>query len=182
MNRKLKMLPLLAAAATLALAGPAGATAAAHADPQGDVSGAGDPRADITGVDVNYGGGTITLGLTLATPEAPTTRNWIEGDSGIYWTLFHPSGAEYEANFSAFDDGLYGSLFDEAEKEVCRGQVKAAYTADQRYTVTFPASCLGSPANLEITSEIGYDDIAAGKGASEDSAPDDGESCCIVTP
>jgi hypothetical protein len=174
--------PLMVAAATLAFQVPAGATATSYADPAGDPDGAGDARADITRMDINYAGGTVTVGLTLANPEAPTSRNWIDGDSGIYWTLLHPNGQEYEVNFSSFDDGLYGSMFDEQEKEVCRGQVKAAYGADKRYTATFPASCLGNPANLLVTADMTYDDIASGRGPSEDLAPDDEEFCCAVTP
>lgn len=181
MKQKVMVFPLLVAAAALAVHGSAGATAASYTDPQGDVAGAGDSRADIIGVDVNYSGGTITMGMTLVNPEAPTSRNWVDGDSGIYWTVFHPSGAEYDVNFSAFDDGLYASLSDDDDKEVCKGMAKAAFGADKRYSVSFPSSCLGDPASFTITSEIGYDDIASGRGASEDSAPDDLNDCCVVT-
>ncbi|MGH9023680.1 MAG: hypothetical protein ACRDV9_11390, partial [Acidimicrobiia bacterium] len=90
-------------------------------------------------------------------------------------------GAEYDVNFSAFDDGLYASLSDDDDKEVCKGMAKAAFGADKRYSVSFPSSCLGDPASFTITSEIGYDDIASGRGASEDSAPDDLNDCCVVT-
>ena len=181
MKRRTMFLPLALAAATLALPVPAGATSASHTDPRGDVSGAGDPRSDIIGVDITNTGGTVTVGMSLANPEVPTSRNWVEGDTGIFWTLF-VGETEYEVNFSSFDDGLYGSMFDEAEKEMCKGQVKAAYGADKRYTASFPSSCLGDPPELSVTSEMGYDDIASGRGPSEDVAPDDSEDCCTVTP
>lgn len=182
MKRKSMALPLLVAAAALAgPASPAGATSASHADPKGDVTGAGDPRADITAVDIDYSGGRVSVGMTLVNPEAPTSRNWIEGDTAIFWTLV-VGGTEYEVNFSSFDDGLYGSVFDAAEKEVCRGQAKAAYGADKRYTVSFPSSCLGNPASMMMSGEIGYDDIASGRGPSEDFTPDGDDDCCMVTP
>src|SRR5688572_14970636 len=110
MSRKMLVIPLIFAAATLALQAPAGATAAGHDDPVGDANGAKDPRGDAIKVDINYAGGTITVGVLAANPEAPTTRNWIDGDSGIDWTVFHPNGEEYLVNFSAFADGLSGSL------------------------------------------------------------------------
>lgn len=179
---KIRLVPLLVAAATLVVPVPVHAGTGTAADPRGDVTGAGDPRSDITAVDISYAAGSVTLGMTVAQPEKPSSRNWVEGDTGILWTIFHPSGGEYEANFSAFDDGPAGSLFDPADTELCKGQVSAQYTPDGRYTVTFPASCLGDPASLSITSELGYDDIAAGKGPSEDVAPDGYEECCSVTP
>lgn len=182
MSRKTLVIPLLFAAATLALQVPAGATAASHDDPAGDATGAKDPRGDAIKVDINYAGGTITVGVLAANPEAPTTRNWIDGDSGIDWTLFHPNGQEYLVNFSAFADGLSGSLFDEKEKELCKGQAKATFGSDKRYVVSFPAACLQNPATLTVTAELTYDDIASGRGKSEDHAPDNEEDCCEVTP
>jgi len=177
-----RTLVVLVAVATLVSLPSAQATTASHTDPTGDVTGAGDARADIVTVDAAYAGGTITLGLAVAKPEAPSSRNWVDGDTGIFWTIFHPSGAEFEANFSAFDDGPSGSLFDENEVVVCDDQVSATFGTDGRYSVSFPSSCLGDPASISVTAEIGYDDIAAGKGPSEDVAPDNEEECCSVAP
>lgn len=182
MTRKTLVIPLAFAAATLAFpVPPAGATAASHNDPTGDATGAKDPRGDATVVDIDYSSGTITVGIQAANPETPTTRNWIDGDSGIDWTLFHPNGQEYLVSFSAWSDGLHGYVFDEAEKELCKGQGRATF-ANGRYAVSFPAACLGNPANLTVTAELTYDDIASGRGKSEDHAPDNEEDCCEVTP
>ena len=180
-KRRSLLIPLVLAAATLAWPAPAQATSASHQDPVGDATGAKDPRADITTVDVSYIGGMITVGLTVVNPEPPTSRNWIDGDSGIFWTVF-VNDDEYEVNFSAFEDGLSGALYDPQEKEICNGQAKATFGADNRYVVTFPASCLGNPPEITITSELTYDDIASGRGISEDVAPDNEEDCCDVTP
>ena len=182
MNRRTLLIPLVLAAATLAIPLPAQATSANHNDPTGDAAGAKDPRADVTVVDISYTGGTITVGAAVVNPETPTTRNWTDGDSAVIWTLFHPNGQEYEVNFSPFNDGLYGSVFDPQDKHICQGQSKATFGADKRYVVSFPASCLGDPAHLTVTVEFTYDDIAAGKGKTEDVAPDNEVECCRVTP
>lgn len=181
MTRKLLAVPLLVATATMVFQLPAGAASAAIDDPTGDAKGSGDARADITKVGISYTGGTITLATAVANPEAPNTRNWIDGDSSAEWTLFHPDGGEYWANLSAFASGLSGSLWTEQDKELCKGQVKAAFT-DGKYMVSFPAACLNNPKDLSIAGDIAYDDIAAGRGKSEDSAPDDEGECCKVTP
>jgi hypothetical protein len=181
MTRKFWAFPLLLAAATLVFPLPAEATSAAHDDPTGDATGSKDPRADITKVGISYVGGTITLATAVVNPEAPTTRNWIDGDSSVEWTIFHPDGGEYWANFSAFATGLAGSLWTEQDKELCKGQVKPSF-ADGKYSVSFPASCLNNPKELSISGDIAYDDIAAGRGKSEDAAPDDEGECCKVTP
>lgn len=181
MTRKTLAIPLVIAALTLAFQLPAGATSASIDDPTGDPDGAKDPRADITKVGISYVGGTITLATAVVNPEAPTTRNWVDGDSSIDWTIFHPDGGEYWANFSAFASGPAASLFTEQDKELCKGQVKPSF-ADGKYSVSFPASCLNNPADLSIASDIAYDDIASGRGKSEDKAPDDEGECCKVTP
>lgn len=181
MTRKLLAVPLLVAAATLAFQLPAGATSASHDDPTGDPNGSKDPRADITKVGISYIGGTITLATTVVNPEAPTSRNWVDGDSSVEWTIFHPDGGEYWANFSSFATGLAGSLWTEQDKELCKGQVKPSF-ANGTYSVSFPASCLSDPKELSISGDIAYDDIASGRGKSEDAAPDDEGECCKVTP
>jgi hypothetical protein len=152
----------------------AGVSEAKFTDPPGDPSGAKDDRADIIGVEATEVDGLVTL----ANPEAPTTRNWIEGDSALLITIYQASGYEYEGNFSSFDDGLYGSIFDEDEKELCKGKVHSAYLADQRYTLTFPTSCVGSPTWLSFAAEMTYDDVASGRGPSEDIAPENYDPCC----
>ena len=181
MTRKTLVIPLALAALTLVFPMPAGATVAAADDPTGDSSGAKDPRADITKVGIAYVGGTITLATAVVNPEAPTSRNWIDGDTSVDWTIFHPDGGEYWANFSAFATGPAASLWTEQDKELCKGQVKPSF-ADGKYSVSFPASCLADPKNLTISTDIAYDDIAAGRGKSEDAAPDDEGECCGVTP
>ena len=181
MTRKSLAFPLLLAAATLVFPLPAEATTAAHDDPTGDPTGSKDPRADITKVGISYVGGTITLATAVVNAEAPTTRNWIDGDSSVEWTLFHPDGGEYWANFSAFASGLSASLWTEQDKELCKGQVKPSF-ADWKYSVSFPASCMNNPKQLSLAGDIAYDDIAAGRGKSEDAAPDDEGECCMVTP
>jgi hypothetical protein len=181
MTRKTLVIPLAVAALTLAFQMPAGATVAAADDPTGDASGAKDPRADITKVGISYIGGTITLATAVVNAEAPTTRNWVDGDTSVDWTIFHPDGGEYWANFSAFASGPAASLWTEQDKELCKGQVKPSF-ADGKYSVSFPASCLNNPKTLSISSDIAYDDIAAGRGKSEDAVPDDEGECCAVTP
>lgn len=181
MTRRLLAIPLLVAVATLALQLPAEATAASQDDPTGDATGGKDPRADITKVGISYVGGTITLATSVVNPEAPTSRNWIDGDTSVEWTIFHPDGGEYSANFSAFAAGPAGSLWTEQEQELCKGQVKPSF-ADGKYSVSFPASCLKDPKELSISGDIAYDDIAAGRGKSEDAAPNDEGECCKVTP
>jgi hypothetical protein len=181
MTRKFLVFPLLLAAATMVFPVPAGATSAAHDDPTGDPNGSKDPRADITKVGISYVGGTITLATAVVNAEAPTTRNWIDGDTSAEWTIFHPDGGEYWANFSAFATGLSGSLWTEQDKELCKESVKPAFV-DGKYTVSFPASCLNNPPKLTISGDIAYDDIASGRGKSEDAAPDDEGECCEVTP
>jgi hypothetical protein len=178
MTRRKLVIPLVIAAATLAFQAPAGATSAHHDDPTGDAK---DPRADITRTGISYVGGTITLATALLNPEAPTSRNWVDGDTSIDWTIFHPDGGEYWANFSAFPQGLAGSLWTEQDKELCKGQVKPSF-ADGKYSVSFPASCLNNPKDLAIASDIAYDDIASGRGKIEDAAPDGEVECCTVTP
>lgn len=179
--RKVLVIPLVLAAAMLTFQPPAGATTASFDDPTGDPKPTNDPRADITKVGISYIGGTITLATALANPEAPTSRNWVDGDTSIDWTIFHPDGGEYWANFSAFASGLAGSLWTEDDKELCKGQVKPSF-ADGKYSVSFPASCLKDPKTLSIASDIAYDDIASGRGKQEDAAPDDEGECCTVTP
>ncbi len=182
MTRKTLAIPLVIAALTLAFQmPPAGATVAAHDDPTGDASGGKDARADITKVGISYVGGTITLATAVVNPEAPTTRNWIDGDSSVEWTIFHPDGGEYWANLSAFASGMDASLWTEQDKELCDDQVKPSF-ADGKYSVSFPASCLNNPKELSISGDIAYDDIASGRGKSEDMAPDDEGECCKVTP
>ena len=89
MTRKILAIPLLVAAATLAFQLPADATSGSHDDPTGDANGSKDARADITKVGISYIGGTITLATTVVNPEAPTSRNWVDGDSSVEWTIFH---------------------------------------------------------------------------------------------
>ena len=181
MTRKLLAIPLAIAALTLAFQLPAGASVASEDDKTGDPTGAKDPRADITKVGISYIGGTITLATALVNSEAPTSRNWVDGDTSIDWTIFHPDGGEYWANFSGFATGPDASLWTEQDKELCKDQVNPSF-ADGKYMVSFPASCLNNPKELTISTDISYDDIAAGRGRSEDAAPDDEGECCKVTP
>ena len=103
MTRKMLVIPLVFAAATLVFpVPPAGATVAAIDDPTGDAKGSKDARADITKVGISYAGGTITLATAVVNAEAPTSKNWIDGDTSVEWTIFHPDGGEYWANFSGF--------------------------------------------------------------------------------
>jgi hypothetical protein len=180
MPRKTLVIAVVLAAATLAFQPPAGATVNSIDDPQGDAKG-GDPRADITKIGISYVGGTITLATSVAKTEAPTSKNWVDGDTSAEWTIFHPDGGEYWANFSGFASGPDASLWTEQDKELCKDSVKPAYV-DGKYTVSFPASCLNNPAKLTISGDIAYDDIASGRGKSEDTAPDDEGECCEVTP
>ena len=181
MPRKTLVIALVIAAATLALQPPAGATVSSFDDPQGDANGGKDARADITKIGISYVGGTITLATSVVKPEAPTSKNWVDGDTSAEWTIFHPDGGEYWANFSGFASGPDASLWTEQDKELCKETVKPAYV-DGKYTVSFPASCQNNPAKLTISADIAYDDIASGRGKSEDAAPDDEGECCEVTP
>ncbi|MGH9011205.1 MAG: hypothetical protein ACRDYF_15335 [Acidimicrobiia bacterium] len=182
MTRKTLVIPLVFAAATLVLFQmPAGATVGSFDDAQGDAKGGKDARADITKIGISYVGGTITLATAVVNPEAPTSKNWVDGDTSVEWTIFHPDGGEYWANFSGFASGPDASLWTEQDKELCKDSVKPSF-ADGKYSVSFPASCLNNPAKLTISGDIAYDDIASGRGKSEDAAPDDEGECCEVTP
>ena len=181
MNRKLLVIALVLASATLSFQAPAGATVGSIDDPTGDAKGGKDPRGDITKVGISYVGGTITLATAVANAEAPTSKNWVDGDTSVEWTIFHPDGGEYWANFSGFASGPDASLWTEQDKELCKDTVKPAFV-DGKYTVSFPASCLNNPAKLTISGDIAYDDLASGRGKSEDAAPDDEGECCEVTP
>ena len=181
MTRKMLVIPLVFAAATLALPMPAGATVGSQDDPTGDAKGGKDARADITKIGISYVGGTITLATAVANAEAPTSKNWVDGDTSVEWTIFHPDGGEYWANFSGFATGPDASLWTEQDKELCKDSVKPSF-ADGKYIVSFPASCLNNPPKLTISGDIAYDDIQSGRGKSEDSAPDDEGECCEVTP
>ncbi|HKY75431.1 MAG TPA: hypothetical protein VJS45_04780 [Acidimicrobiia bacterium] len=181
MTRKTLVIALVLAAASLLFPSPAGATVGSVDDPTGDAKGGKDARADITKVGISYVGGTITLATSVVNPEAPTSKNWIDGDTSVEWTIFHPDGGEYWANFSGFASGPDASLWTEQDKELCKESVKPAFV-DGKYTVSFPASCLNNPPKLTISGDIAYDDIASGRGKSEDAAPDDEGECCEVTP
>lgn len=181
MNRKMLVIALVLASATLSFQPPAGATVASIDDPAGDASGGKDGRGDITKVGISNVGGTITLATAVVNPEAPTSKNWVDGDTSVEWTIFHPDGGEYWANFSGFATGPDASLWTEQDKELCKDTVKPAFV-DGKYTVSFPASCLNNPAKLTISGDIAYDDLASGRGKSEDAAPDDEGECCEVTP
>ena len=181
MARRMLVIPMVIAAASLAFQPPAGATVASHDDPQGDAKGGKDARGDITKVGISYVGGTITLATSVVNAEAPTSKNWVDGDTSVEWTIFHPDGGEYWANFSGFASGPDASLWTEQDKELCDDQVKPSF-ADGKYSVSFPASCLNNPPKLTISGDIAYDDIQSGRGKSEDTAPDDEGECCEVTP
>ena len=181
MTRKTLVFPLVVAALTLGFQLPAGATVASADDKTGDATGGKDPRGDITKVGISYVGGTITLATAVVNAEPPTTKNWIDGDTSVEWTIFHPDGGEYWANFSGFASGPDASLWTEQDKELCKDSVKPSF-ADGKYSVSFPASCLNNPKELTISGDIAYDDIASGRGKSEDAVPDDEGECCKVTP
>jgi hypothetical protein len=137
------------------------------------------PKADITQACLTYGD-TITVSMKLAQASNPTSDpNWTDGFTSASWGLDATGDdlADHLAVFSYYQGALHlevASCGQTSQGWVCSTANLACsgtptYDATS-YSGTFPASCIGAPAQVRMQSMMSYDD----QGTSyDDTAPDD---------
>ena len=117
-------------------------------------------RADITNYCVNYGATTVTLSVTVDEATDPATDpNWQNSLLGIFIDTDEDGSGEFFAQLSADSAGgaLTASVEDRSTtpaSEAC----DAGWTYnDGTTTLTFPASCVDSPATIAVNPGVIYD-------------------------
>ena len=147
------------------------------------------PDICISEVSDAYTATTITLTMTVPQATNPTTDpNWANSGSVIKWALYTDGGttSSYSASESVSSSAFTGSVTPSpsgtATCTTSSGVMTTFSTTANTYALSFPASCLGSPAPTSLSVQAtwsyvddGTTDTAALPAAG--TAP-----CCSVTP
>ena len=181
-------------------AGSAQATTAGYSDPR-PCSASVNGRICISQVSVNYSPSQITLSVTVGTATNPNTDpNWTNSpQTGVAWDLFVNGESsvryeaavadEFQANPTSPPD-YKGPFAGEVSRfplptYTCRwdsGVVAATYDLSANtYGITFPASCIGSPASLSVQAKWIYD-TTGGTGTPVTYYSPATGSCCSTIP
>jgi hypothetical protein len=140
----------------------------------------------ISQINVDYTTTAVTLTMTVGAATNPTTdTNWSNSDTNVHWDIFTASTttASYTATASLVA-GQFGATVenDATSATACGGTNGATASVDttaNTYTITFPASCLGSPSSFTVHAYWSY---ASGGTTNQEQLPAASEPpCCSVT-
>lgn len=165
---------LLAVAGIAVFATSARGTSDGLTDATGDVA---ESKADIISASANYANGQITLTMALADPTNPSSdANWNDNKSGVGWGL--DTTGDGTVDFGALYGKLGAGVFLPNQTFKCQASGSYSPGGPPQYSVTFPASCIDSPASFRFVAGSRYNN---GTATVEDSAPDNQVPCCSVT-
>jgi hypothetical protein len=129
-------------------------------DPSHDAS---DPRADIVAASAAYNGNQITLSMTVAQPTDPLTDpSWKPAPPpglftsalwAVWTTSTYPSNPDFLVGIAATLGVLVAPVIDTTSKLVCEASPSFDGTS---YSVTFAATCIGSPAQFKWSAGMSY--------------------------
>ncbi len=140
------------------------------------------PDVDITALSDTYQNGQITLTLRTADPTDPTASAssyfvnwgiWVDGNSD-------PDKLNYVVEFGNDGAGDEGSEIVDANSDV-ESCTPVASFAGQQFSMTFPATCIGSPTSIEVAA---FTETLAAEVPTDitfDVAPNDSTACCEAT-
>ncbi len=165
---------LLAAIATIGVFAPlASGTTEGITDATGDVA---EPKADIVSAGAAYTDGQITLTTSVAAPTNPSTDpNWNNNQSGVGWGL--DTNGDGTVDFAALYGKPGAGVFLPDQTLKCQATGTYSPNSQPHYKVTFPASCINSPASFRFTAGMRYNNGTQ----INDYAPDNQQVCCSVS-
>jgi hypothetical protein len=127
-------------------------------DPTGDVVNpttqapvTGQPEADLVGATGSDDGSTITFTATTAAFADPASSpDWANPATGIDWEMdLSSAGSDnFDVGLTAAGAGIVPSANPDTVVD-CPGLTSGEDPATATYTVSFPASCVGSPASFQ---------------------------------
>ena len=119
-----------------------------------------DPRGDIVNANGLYGDSVVAFGVELAQAEDPGTSDWTTQGSALLWRI--DTNGDGQTDYYAGWENQSGSdamaVTDAGFNVVCQGQHSYAHASGGPWvhTVAFSASCIGSPAHIDVQPETAY--------------------------
>ena len=184
------------AVGAMSMSCPAGATTTTFTNPT-SCSASVQNGVCIATVSADYGSSSVTFTMTVGKATDPTTDpNWLnETQTKVSWNIATASSTTptyvAEADSSSNTPGTYngvvssvgsgGSLTKACDHST--GVTASFSVPNNQYTLSFPPSCLGSPASFTVQALMSY---VPGSGSTLETAaapgtPQSFSSCCSVT-
>jgi hypothetical protein len=151
----------LAAAIAMSIGGVASASTMTVADPVHDNGAAFDGRGDVVQVSVTNDTPDVTLSLTTAVFDDPSTSSsWLSGSTGIVFNIDTDNDhqAEFFASFGNSGLGPYAVVVSVATGSLACSGDPSWNAAANSYTVVIPSSCLGSAPAIDVSASFDYFD------------------------
>jgi hypothetical protein len=188
---------LVLATSGLFLASPAEATTATYTNPTA-CSASVQNGVCISTVSVDYETATVTLAMTVGKATDPSTDpNWLTADfpTEVVWGISTGSAATTPAYIAEADSnlntpGTFSGVVTPGSSPITtlcdstKGVTVSFDLAANEYSLSFPSSCIGSPASLSVQAGWDYSTAAnnAGVSAAAPGDPQTFSTCCTVTP
>jgi hypothetical protein len=151
----------LAAAVAMSFGGSAGASTMTVADPVHDNGAAFDSHGDVVQVSVTNDTPDVTLSLSTAAFDDPSTSfSWLGGSTGIVFNIDTDNDhqAEFFASFGNNGLGPYAVVVSVATGSLACSGDPSWNAAASSYSIVIPSSCLGSAAAIDVSASFDYFD------------------------